>query len=504
MSQIRKVLQYVLVDGLSQAKTSKLLGISRFSVAEYIKRAKAANLTWPLDANLSDRELEELLFPKGKKKRGLPQPDWDWVHKQMKMRGATLMEIHREYLETHPDGLKYRRFCDLYKEYKKTLPVSMRQAHVAGEKIFVDYAGHTIPVVIPETGDIKNAQIFVAVLGASNYTYAEATWDQTLPSWIGSHVRMFEYFGGTCRYLIPDNLKSAVTVAGWKRLVLNKTYRDMADHYGIIVDPTRPGRPKDKAKVEKAVQIVERWILFRLRHKTFFGLHELNTEIANLLEDLNCRKTKRLPEGRRALFEAIEKDKLKPLPQKSYEYAEFRVQTVQADYTITINDHAYSVPYTYIGKKVDIRITERMIEILYGGERIASHPRSAVKGGSSISAHHMPESHRRIREWTDQRILDVGAFIGPKTVAFLKSLNLSNISEIGRYKIGTRLVALSEEYSSQRIEAACIRALEMQAPSIEQIENILKNHLDCPNDDLAGLDDGVNEHENIRGRNYYM
>ena len=504
MSQIRKVLKYILEEELSQAKTSKVLGISRYTVAEYVKRAKAANLTWPLDDSLSDKDLEELLFPKTEMKRGLPQPDWDWVHKQMKRRGATLMDLHREYLEEHPNGLKYRRFCQLYKQYKKTLPASMRQTHVAGEKIFVDYAGHTIPVVVPETGNERHAQIFVGTLGASNYTFAEATWDQTLPSWIGSHIRMFEYFGGVSRYLVPDNLKSAVTVAGWKRLVLNKTYSDMADHYGTIVEPTRPAHPKDKAKVEKAVQVVERWILFRLRNKVFFGLEELNAEIAKLLKELNSRKTRKLPEGRKKLFEEIEKDKLKPLPQHPYEYAEFRTQMVQVDYTISVDGHAYSVHHSNIGKRVDIRITERMVEILHNGERIASHPRSTIKGGSSISESHMPENHRRIREWTPQRLLDMANFIGTGTVTFVKSLNPSNLSEIGRYKIGTRLVALSEEYTPQRIESACIRALEIHAPGIEQVENILKNNLDQFSANSTEIDDGVNEHENIRGSQYYI
>lgn len=502
MSQIRKVLQYVWEEGLSQAKASKVLGVSRFTVAEYIKRARAAHLSWPLDNALSDKELEDLLFPKGEAKRGLPQPDWDLVHKEMKRRGATLAELHREYLEQYPNGMRYRRFCQLYKKYRKKLPVSMRQTHVAGEKIFVDYAGHTIPVVLPETGEIRHAQIFVGVLGASNYTYAEATWDQKLPSWIGSHVRMFEYFGGVTQYLVPDNLKSAVTVAGWKHLVLNKTYQDMADHYRTIIEPTRPARPKDKAKVEKAVQVVERWIIFRLRNRTFFGLAELNSEISKLLKELNDRKTRRIPGGRRSLFNELEKDKLKPLPKKPYEYAEFKTMTVQADYTISIHNHAYSVPYTLVGKKVDVRITERMIEVLSDGQRVASHPRSSITGGATISESHMPENHRKIREWTPHRLLDIANFVGPCTFAFIESLNISNISEVGRYKLGTRLAALSHEYPTERIEAACARALEIRAPGIEQVENILKNNLDQAVED-EGINDGIVEHENIRGSQYY-
>jgi len=502
MKKIKKVLEYVLGEEMSQQKTAMALGIARSAVADYLKRASAAGLSWPLDESLTDQEIEDLLFPVSEKKKGLPQPDWNYIHNEMKRRGATLMVLHEEYLQTYPSGMRYRRFCELYKKFKKTVPTSMRQIHVAGEKIFVDYAGHTVDVVVPKTGEIRKAQVFVATFGASNYTYAEATWDQKRPSWIGSHVRMFEYFGGVPKYLIPDNLKSAVTVAGWRNLVLNRTYQDMADHYRVIVEPGRPGRPKDKPKVEKSVQVVERWILFRLRNMTFFGLHELNHEISRLLEELNSRKTKRIPTGRKQIFEELDKPALRPLAAQPYQYSEFRTQRVQPDYTVSINNHAYSVPHTYIGRSVDIRITERMIEILADGQRIASHPRSSVVGGATLSESHMPDNHKKIREWSPDRLLDVAKFIGADAVAFIKFLNPEALSEISRYKTGTRLVTLSNEYPQGRLNAACLRALKAKANGIEQVENILKNNLD-PSSKSTQLEDGLSEHENVRGPEYY-
>ena len=503
MKQIRKVLEYVLGEGMSQAKTSRALGVARSAVADYVKRASVAGISWPLDESISDKEIEDLLFPKSTIKKGHPQPDWNYIHNEMKRRGATLMVLHEEYLEEHPNGMRYRRFCQLYKKFKKTLPVSMRQVHLAGEKIFVDYAGHTVDVVVPETGETRKAQVFVGTLGASNYCYAEATWDQTLPSWIGSHVRMFDYFGGTARYLVPDNLKSAVTVAGWRALVLNRTYQDMADHYRIIVEPTRPGKPKDKGAVEKSVQIVERWILFRLRKQTFFGLSELNMEISRLLEELNTRKTKKIPTGRKQLFEDLEKSAMKQLPGRPYEFAAFRTQRVQTDYTVNIDGHAYSVPYTYVGRSVDIRLTERMLEVLCDGQRIASHPRSGIQGGATISEAHMPENHKKIREWSVQKLVDVAGFVGDGASQFIEHLKPEELTEIGRYKTGTRLVSLSNEYPADRINAACLRAVEIKAHSIEQVENILKNNLDKLSGSSSRLDDGLSDHENIRGGNYY-
>ena len=313
---------------------------------------------------------------------------------------------------------------------------------------------------------------------------------------------MFEFFGGIPKYLIPDNLKSAVTVAGWRNLVLNRTYQDMADHYRVIVEPGRPGKPKDKPKVEKSVQVVERWILFRLRNMTFFGLHELNQEISRLLEELNERKTKRIPAGRKQLFEELDKPALKPLVAQPYQFAEFRTQRVQPDYTVSIDNHAYSVPYTYVGTSVDIRVTERVVEVLANGQRIASHPRNSVSGGATVSESHMPENHKKIREWSPSRLFDVAEFIGSDATAFIQYLNPDSLSEISRYKTGTRLLTLSVEYPKERLNAACLRALQAKANGIEQVENILKNNLD-QSPKSTQTQDGLSDHENIRGRDYY-
>jgi len=396
MKHIKKILELSLGKGLSNSAVARAVvdhkknkPISRKTVGNILKRARAAKLSWPIDEAMTDNELETLLFPVRDSSNKPPIPDCRYIEHEMKKPGATLMVLWEEYREEVPSGLGYSRFCDLYRAYKKKLPASMRQTHKAGDKIFVDYAGHTIGITIPATGEIRKAQIFVGVLGASDYSYAEATWDQTLSSWIGSHVRMFEYFGGVSRYLVPDNLKSAVTAAGWKKLVLNRTYEDMSDHYGVIVEPARPRKPKDKSKAEKTVQIVERWILFRLRNHFFTSLHELNAEIGRLLVDFNNRKTKRIPEGRAALFERLEKPELSPLPLALYQMAIYRTCRVQPDYTVCVDEHYYSVPYSLIGQQVDVKITEKLIDIYHKNVRIATHPKNHLKGG----AYNQPDPH---------------------------------------------------------------------------------------------------------------
>jgi len=383
------------------------------------------------------------------------------------------------------------------------MPASARLVHKAGEKVMVDYAGQTVDVVIPETGEIRKAQIFVGMLPCSGYTYAEATWDQKKPSWIGSHVRMFEFFGGVPRYLIPDNLKSAVSVAGWNNLVLNRTYEDMADHYRVIIQPTRPGKPKDKSLVELAVKQVGRSILFCLRNHTFFGLQELNDKIYELLIKLNNRETKRIPQGRKKLFNELEKNILKPLPEKAYEYAEFLIQSVQVDYTINLGGHYYSVPYQFIGQKVTIKVTEKFVEIFCKEKSIATHPRSAVLGESTINSLHMPDNHKAIKQWSSERLLEVSGFIGEQTRLFISLLEPKNMNEIRRYKTGYNLQKLVNQYGENLVNQACAHAIELKALNMEHIKNILKNKSSQLANAPSSMNDGVVDHENIRGSKYF-
>ena len=326
MRKVREVLRLAQEAGLNQRQVARSLSLSPTTVGEYLRRAETAGLTWPLPPELDDAQLEAQLYPlpaRGKDDTR-PMPDWAEVHRELKRKGVTLLLLWQEYKAIHPDGLQYSQFCDRYRYFAGKLDLVMRQHHRAGEKLFVDYAGQTVEVVDRHTGEVRQAQIFVAVLGASNYTYAEATWTQQLPDWIGAHVRAFGFLGGTSEVVVPDNLRSAVSKAHRYEPDLNPTYAELARHYGVAVLPARARRPRDKAKAEVAVQMVERWILAVLRHRSFFSLAELNREIARLLERLNTRPFKKLPGSRRALFEQLDRPALRPLPAQPYVFAEWK------------------------------------------------------------------------------------------------------------------------------------------------------------------------------------
>lgn len=350
MRQVKEILRLKWACGLSDRQIAQSLRISRPTVAEYLRRAKAAGLSWPLPDDQADDTLESRLFaaPDKAPPRQRPLPDWSWVHRELRRKGVTLMLLWQEYKALTPDGLQYSQFCERYRQWAKTCDRVMRQRHHAGETLFVDYAGQTMPVVNPQTGETHGAAIFIAVLGASNYTFAEATWSQNLSDWIGSHVRAFEALGGVPRVLVPDNLKAAVKRAHRYEPELNRTYLDMAQHYGVAIVPARIARPRDKAKVEVAVQVVERWILARLRHHTFFSLAQLNRAIEDLRADLNHRPFKKLPGSRQSLFDALDRPALGPLPANPYDYAEWKMVRAGIDYHVEVAGHYYSVPYTLV------------------------------------------------------------------------------------------------------------------------------------------------------------
>jgi transposase len=341
MRQVREVLRRKWACGLSDRKIAQSLRVSRPTVAEYVRRAQAAGLSWPLPDTLDDTALEGRLFataahtPMARR----PTPDWAIVHQELKRKSVTLLLLWQEYKAITPDGLQYSQFCQAYRQWAGKLDLVMRQSHRAGETLFVDSAGQTMPVVNALTGEVREAAIFIAVLGASNYTFAEATWSQSLPDWIGSHVRAFTALGGVPQVVVPDNLKAAVSRAHRYEPTLNRTYADLAQHYGVAVVPARAAHPRDKAKVEVGVQVVERWILARLRHHTFFSLLELNTAIADLLVALNQRSFKKLPGSRQSLFESLDRPALRPLPAQPYEYAEWKLVRVNIDYHVEVEGH---------------------------------------------------------------------------------------------------------------------------------------------------------------------
>jgi len=390
MRKIKEVLRLKWANDLSDRKIAQSCNISRHAVTSYLDRAKQAGLSWPLPDTLSDVELDRQLFPIPQKLSGKDRipPDLLKIHQELQKKNVTLFLLWQEYREQPSMGYQYSWFCDQYRNWLGKRDFSMRQTHRAGEKLFVDYAGHTLPVIDPRTGEIRSTQIFVAVLGASNYTYAEATWSQSLQDWIGSHQRSFTFFGGLPEVVVPDNLRSGVTKAHRYEPDLNPTYLEMATHYGVAIVPARVRKPKDKAKAEVGVQIVERWILASLRNHTFFSLTELNQAIQLLVLKLNRRTFKKLPGSRSELFQSLDKPALKPLPMTPYVYAEWKLVRVHIDYHVDIEGHYYSVPYRLVKQQLDARITENTIEVFNKGERVASHPRSWQKGHHTTLAAH--------------------------------------------------------------------------------------------------------------------
>jgi transposase len=505
MRKIEEVLRLHFECRLSTRAIGRSLGLGRSTVNEYVRRARAAGLGWPLPGGLNEVELERRLFPvppsPGRAVR--PEPNWSEAHRELKRKGVTLSLLWEEYKAAYPEGYRYSWFCDAYRAWTGRLDLVMRQSHRAGEKLFVDYAGPTVEVLDPKTGEVREAQIFVAVLGASNYTYAEATWTQQLPDWIGSHVRAFQYFGGSVEILVPDNLWSGVTRPHRYEPLPNATYRDMAAHFGCAIIPARVRRPRDKAKVEAGVQLVERWILARLRHRKFFSLVELNDAIAELLEVLNGRPFKKLEGSRRSLFEVLDRPALKPLPTIPYEFGEWSTARVHIDYHLEVQGHYYSVPYQLVSQPLEVWCTARIVEIYRKRVRVASHVRSFKKGGFTTLKEHMPPSHRAFAEWTPERLVRWARKTGESTAGMTAAILSRRAHPQQGFRSCLGLMSLGKKHGPERLEAACRRALEIGAISYRSVESILKNGLDrkdLPRDSPAPP---TVKHPNVRGGDYF-
>ena len=504
MRKIREVLRLKWECGLTNRAIARSCSISHSTVGEYLRRAKAAGLSWPIPEALDEDGLFWLLFPKPLRPRSrvIPCPDWSLIHRELRRKGVTLRLLWVEYREAHPDGFGYSQFCELYRRWAKRLKPSMRLSHRGGEKLFVDYAGHTVPIVDRHTGEVRQAQIFVAVLGASNYTYAEAHWSQDLPSWIGGHVRTFAFLGGVPEIVVPDNLKAAVKHPCRYEPDLNPTYQDLAQHYGTAVIPARVRKPKDKAKVEVGVQVVERWIVARLRNRTFFSLADLNQAIRKLLDELNTRPMKHLDRSRRELFETLDQPALKPLPELRYEFAIWKKARVNIDYHVEFERHYYSVPHTLIHQQVYVRATERTIEIFFKNRRVASHRRTNARGRHTTLSEHMPPSHQKYQEWSPDRFTRYAQTIGPHTTQLVQALLVSRKHPQQAYRSCLGLLHLATRYGEERLEAACRRALPAGIHSYKGVKNILDAKLDQvePEDPATVV---PTAHENIRGQTYY-
>lgn len=505
MRKIKEILRLKWEGGLSARQIARSLKIARSTVADYIRRAEEAGLGWPLPDDLDEMAIERLLFsPKTLVPvYERPLPEWIQIYKEMRHKGVTLFLLWQEYKAVYPEGFQYSRFCELYRLWTGKLALSMRQDHKAGEKMFVDYCGQTVLVKDKINGKSREAQIFVAVLGASNYTYAEATWTQGMQDWIGSHVRAFEYYNGATELVILDNLRSGVKKPCWYEPKLTATYQDMLTHYTTTAIPTRVKKAKDKAKVENAVLVTERWILARLRHFTFFSLHELNAEIAKLLEELNTRPFKKLPGSRRSLFEELDRPVLKPLPSQQYVYAEWKKARVNIDYHVEIDRHYYSVPYQLYGREVDVRLTVKTIECFHKGHRVASHLRSFLKGKHTTVKEHMPKAHQIYAEWTPERVIRWTTKAGPATRSVAECILSSRLHPQQAFRSCLGLMRLGKTYGDPRLEAACTRALHFQTTSYTSVKSILKNSLDSISLDEPAIVSNPIDHPNVRGSAYY-
>lgn len=504
MRKITEVLRLHHECGRTQREISRAVGASPTTVGVYLRRAKAAGLGYPLPDGLDECALDLLLFPPPVPS-DVPrhEPDWVCVHREIRKKGVTLELLWQEYKAEHPDGFRYSWFCERYRQWAGKLSVTLRQTHAPGEKLFVDYAGQTLPIIDGLTGEIRHAQLFVAVLGASNYTFAEATWTQQLPDWVGSHVRAFEFIGGVPEILVPDNLKSGVKHPSYYDPELNPTYRDMAAHYGVTVLPARVRRPRDKAKVESGVLVVERWILARLRNQRFFSLEEANRAIAVLLADLNQRPFKKLPGCRHSAFVELDRPALKALPADRYQFAEWKIARVGIDYHVEITGHYYSVPYRFARQEVDVRFTAATVEIFHRGSRIAAHARSLFKGRHTTLDAHMTPAHQQVAGWNAKRLLDWAQKVGPDTHATVQSMLRSRKHPQQSYRACLGVLRMGRDYGNPRLEAACSRALALNAANYRSVSSILKNGLDKPTRAEAAQTTLPFTHSTVRGPEYY-
>ena len=504
MRKVREVLRLKHALGMSYRKISEATGVGKTQAAEYVRRAQVAGIAWPVPEGVDDSELDRRLFPVGEDSmRTRPAIDWPGIQTELKRRGVTLALLWQEYLAEHPNGYSYTRFCELHNVWRRTITATMRQTHLAGERLFVDWAGDTIGVVDPATGEVHQARIFVAALGASNFTYAEARWTETLPDWIGAHVNLLIAIGGVPQALVPDNLKAGITKPSRYEPGINKTYQELADHYGCVVLPTRIVKPRDKAKVEVAVQIVERFVLAKLRNVTFFSLAELNIAIRGCVAAINAKVMRRVGKSRAELLETLDRPALKALPNEPYAFGAWHRARVAPDYHIEIDDHFYSVPSKLIREIVEARITSATVEIFHKGGRIASHPYSAVRNRHTTLTEHMPSAHRRYAEWTPARMMEEAGKVGPATIALFEAIMKAKPHPEQGFRSCLGILSLVKSHGPARVEAACRRGNDVGSTTYGSIASILKHGLDKAYAQPTTPDEPPLRHGNIRGSDYY-
>lgn len=511
MTKIVEVLRLKQKQGLSNRDVARSCKVGRRTVAEYLRRAVSAGIDWEAAGKLAETELQQRLFPERLKPgpfRGRRIPEWIYIYEEMKKKHVTLLLLWQEYKEQHnEEGCGYSWFLEQYRLWRKTLKVCMRQEHRAGDKLFVDYCDG-LKVVNRATGEIVETQLFVGVWGASNYTYAEATFGQNKRDWIMSHVRALEYYDCIPKAVVCDNLKAGVKKPCRYEPEINREYLDLSQYYGFTVFPARVGKSRDKAKVEAGVLVAQRWILACLRNRTFFSLGGLNEAISVLLEKLNNRRMQKLNKTRKEMFEQLDRPAAQILNQKHYEYVQWEKATVNIDYHVEVDSHYYSVPYQLrlLGQRLDIRLSDNMVEVLYKNstKRITSHVRSFRKWHHTTKPEHMCKSHRKYLEWTPSRMINWASKIGPSTGEVVKTVLNSRKYPEQAYRSCLGILRLSDIYSKERLEKACKRAAKYSTFSYKSIKTILKYRLDEQKDLFENQEQEVSpKHDNVRGQDYY-
>ena len=502
MRKVREILRLRWGEKMSLRDVASALAMPHATVALYVRRALDAGLTWPL-GDLDDDALENLLFAPAPTVPTREAPDFAYLQRELRHKGVTLQLLFDEYRERDPNGYGYSQFCKLYAQWRGRIDVVMRQDHLAGEKLFVDFPGLTIPIYDEATMEISyRAELFVAVLGASNYLYAEALRSQGLEHWVNANVHCFEFLGGCPAILVSDNLKAAVTKASRYEPDVNATFQEMGAHYHVAIIPARPYRPRDKAKVEVGVQIVERWIMARLRKERFTSLATLNERIAELIELANNKPFKKLEGSRASMFEEIDRPALRPLPEEPYQFASWRRAKVNIDYHVEVERHYYSVPYQLAREVVEVRLSATTVEMFFKNKRVAAHLRRYERGRHSTQAAHMPDSHRRYLEWTPGRIVAWANKNGPSTGEFIDALLLSRPHPEQGFRSALGVMSLAKKYGPERLEAACARALVLRSFSYSSVASMLQHGLD-QRPLATGSVRAHPVHANIRGPNYY-
>ena len=504
MRKLKEVLRLRLAAGLSNRKVALITRIGKTAVSKHVSRAKELRLDWPKIESMPEEAIEALLYPplKEPKPGGRVIPDWDEVAKELRRKGVTKQLLWEEYQEDRPgQAYSYSRYCELYASWKGDIEPVMRFEHAAGERCFVDYSGQTLTVVDPETGESRQAEIFVATLGASNYTFVDVTWSQKSEDFLASHQRTVEFFGGVPRIFVLDNLRSGVTKPDWYEPLLNRSYEDLINHLGAVAIPARVRKPRDKAKAENGVLQVERRVLAVLRDELIVGLEAARTRVMEELDKLNDRPFQKMAGSRSSVFAELDAPALQPLPKTRWVPTEWKDAKVHIDYHIEVNRHLFSVPYQYIGEVLDVKVTPNLVEIFRKGRPVASHRRSRKR--YTTKRDHMPSSHREHRRWSPPRVVATAKRIGPHTSELVDRLLSSKIHPEQGYRPCLGIVRLADKYGEGRLDAACRRALDHSAVSYKSVKSILEKGLDRIEEEAESQADPV-KHSNIRGQEAYV